>query len=87
MANQYRGNITKFEVQDGSRKATVEGNWAPLPPNTTPHPGPFRLTSDSDNEFLAMCAICAGNTWPGAFTVTITPESGSPDQIDILSVP
>lgn len=87
MANQYTGTITKFTVQDGSRKAIVEGNWQPVPPLTTPHPGPFKLTSDSDNEFLAMCAICASNSWAGALPVTITTESGKPDEIGVLSVP
>jgi hypothetical protein len=80
MANQYKGTINKFEVQDGSKKATVEGNWTP------PHPGPFKLSDDSDTEFLAMCDICASNTFLGAGPVTITVQSGSPDEIDVLSI-
>jgi hypothetical protein len=79
MTNQYKGTINKFEIQDGSKKATVTINDAT-------HPSPFKLSDDSDTEFLAMCATCAANTWNGAYPVTITVQSGDPDEIDILSV-
>jgi hypothetical protein len=85
MANKYRGNILQFEVQDGSKKATVAGNWTPLPPTTTPHPGPFKLSNDSDTEFLAMCDVCAAAEVAGR-QVTITVTSGDADEIDIISV-
>lgn len=85
MANQYKGTIDKFEVQDGSKKATVSGTFAPVGPAPA-HPSPFKLSDDSDTEFLAMCAICAANTWGGAGPVTITVQSGNPDEIDVLSI-
>jgi len=85
MANQYKGTIDKFEVQDGSRKATVSGTFAPQA-GASPHPNPFKLSDDSDTEFLAMCAICGANTWNGAGPVTITVQSGNPDEIDVLSI-
>lgn len=85
MANQYKGTIDKFEVQDGSKKATVSGTFAPQS-GAPAHPSPFKLSDDSDTEFLAMCAICAANTWNGAYPVTITVQSGNPDEIDVLSI-
>jgi hypothetical protein len=85
MANQYKGTITKFEVQDNPKSATVTGSFNPIG-SAPPHPGPFKLSDDSDTEFLAMSAICAANTWNGAGPITITVVSGSPDEIDILSI-
>jgi hypothetical protein len=81
MATTYTGKIGKFEVQDGSRQATIEADstgWVPS------HPNPFKLSNDSDTEFLAMCDVCAAAEVAGR-QVTVTVISGNPDEIDKIS--
>jgi hypothetical protein len=72
------GKISKFEVQDGSRKATIT-----LTPATTPPV--FKLSDDSDTEFLAMCTGCS-LAGINDKTVDVTVTSGAADEIDKLTV-
>jgi hypothetical protein len=52
------------------------------------HPGPFKLSNDSDSQFLAMCDICPRmvGVGPGGGFVTATVDGGDPDEIDKLRI-
>jgi hypothetical protein len=62
----YTVIIETFEVLDNERTARINGTSGNVEPK---HPGPFKLSNDSDSQFLAMCDICArmvgvdGNTF------------------------
>lgn len=77
----FTGKISTFEVQDDEKKARIHSTtgWSPA------HPAPFKLSNDSDSEFLAMCDICANAVISGT-PVTVSVDTGSPDEIDRLRI-
>jgi hypothetical protein len=80
----FTGKITTFEVLDDERKARIHstGSWAGWAPA---HPNPFRLSDDSDSQFLAMCDICTKAIIAGT-PVTVSVDAGSPDEVDRLRI-
>ena len=81
----YTVIIETFEVLDNERTARINGTSGNVEPK---HPGPFKLSNDSDSQFLAMCDIWARmvGVGPGGGFVTVTVDGGDPDEIDKLRI-
>ena len=74
----FTGIVTKIEVEDTSKTATVVID----PPGITP-PDTFKVTNDSDSSFGAMVSVLA-RARGTAFLVTV--ESGADKEINKLTL-